>query len=200
MNKINIGADSGGKEAIERLVAAYGFRSRQALCDQLGVSKSTMANRYLRNSFPADWVIQCSLETGASLLWLSTGQGEMFPEGKNEQRKISDMVAPTISRQQLKDGKLFAETGIVLDNAYVPPGLNAPLMIDIADEAYLIESAPADIKDGQWLIEVEGLCSIKKITRIPVGKIRVSDDDVSFDCSIDDIKLIGRVCLNIKKS
>ncbi|WP_204579013.1 helix-turn-helix domain-containing protein, partial [Citrobacter cronae] len=26
-------------------------------------SKSTMANRYLRDSFPAEWVIQCALET-----------------------------------------------------------------------------------------------------------------------------------------
>lgn len=52
--------NSGGKKAIERLVEAYGFGTRQALCDHLGVSKSTMATRYMRDIFPADWVIQCA--------------------------------------------------------------------------------------------------------------------------------------------
>lgn len=43
--------NSGGKKAIERLVEAYGFGTRQALCDHLGVSKSTMATRYMRDIF-----------------------------------------------------------------------------------------------------------------------------------------------------
>lgn len=42
---------SGGKKVIERLVEAYGFSTRQALCDHLGVSKSTMATRYMRDIF-----------------------------------------------------------------------------------------------------------------------------------------------------
>ncbi len=48
---------SGGKKVIERLVEAYGFSTRQASCDHLGVSKSTMATRYMRDIFPADWVL-----------------------------------------------------------------------------------------------------------------------------------------------
>jgi hypothetical protein len=64
---IKAGNDSGGREAINRLIKAYNFSSRQQLCDHLSVSKSTMANRYLRDSFPAEWVIQCALETGISL-------------------------------------------------------------------------------------------------------------------------------------
>lgn len=76
MIQVKAGENTGGREAIHRLMAAYDFKSRQQLCDHLGASKSTMANRYLRDSFPAEWVIQCALETGVSLLWLTTGQGE----------------------------------------------------------------------------------------------------------------------------
>ncbi|MCV5942164.1 helix-turn-helix domain containing protein, partial [Escherichia coli] len=47
----------GGKKAIERMVEAYGFTTRQALCEQLGISKSSLATRYMRDSFPSDWVI-----------------------------------------------------------------------------------------------------------------------------------------------
>lgn len=34
--------EKGGLGAIERMVQAYGFETRQALCDHLGVSKSTL--------------------------------------------------------------------------------------------------------------------------------------------------------------
>lgn len=39
--------------------------------------KITMATRYMRDIFPADWVLQCVLETGVSIDWLVTGNGEL---------------------------------------------------------------------------------------------------------------------------
>ncbi|HCA6538172.1 TPA: helix-turn-helix domain containing protein, partial [Klebsiella quasipneumoniae] len=74
-NEIKINPNQGGKAAIERLVEAYGFTTRQALADHLEVSKTTLANRYMRDTFPADWIIHYALETGTSLNWLTTGQG-----------------------------------------------------------------------------------------------------------------------------
>ena len=75
MIQVKAGENTGEREAIHRLMAAYDFKSRQQLLRSLGRIKSTMANRYLRDSFPAEWVIQCAFETGVSLLWLTTGQG-----------------------------------------------------------------------------------------------------------------------------
>lgn len=51
MLNIRMGSDTGGKAAIERLLEAYGFTTKQALSEHLNVSKSTMANRVLRDSF-----------------------------------------------------------------------------------------------------------------------------------------------------
>jgi hypothetical protein len=39
-NEIKINPNQGGKAAIERLVEAYGFTTRQALADHLDVSKA----------------------------------------------------------------------------------------------------------------------------------------------------------------
>ncbi|WP_162882498.1 helix-turn-helix transcriptional regulator, partial [Serratia marcescens] len=47
----------GGQSVIDRILKAYGFSSRQAFCNHLGISQSTMANRYARDTFPADWVV-----------------------------------------------------------------------------------------------------------------------------------------------
>ncbi|WP_086955969.1 phage repressor protein CI [Xenorhabdus innexi] len=199
--EIKMGADSGGRPAIERLVRAYGFKSRQALSDHLGVSKSTMANRYLRDSFPADWVIQCNLETGASLLWLSTGQGEMFPNGENGKKteRLEDIIAPSISRVKLSGGKLNEATPVILDSELVSKELREPLIVDDGISWYLLDAQEDNIQDGLWLVDIEGMHSIKKIAKIPVSKIRVSDDDVTFDCSVNDIQFIGRVALMISK-
>ena len=58
----------GGQSVIDRILKAYGFSSRQAFCNHLGISQSTMANRYARDTFPADWVVICSMETGVALI------------------------------------------------------------------------------------------------------------------------------------
>ncbi|CDG89678.1 phage repressor protein CI [Xenorhabdus bovienii] len=195
-----MGADSGGRPAIERLVRAYGFKSRQALSDHLGVSKSTMANRYLRDSFPADWIIQCNLETGASLLWLSTGQGEMFPDGESgKTERLEDIIAPSIPRIKLSGGKLNEANPVILDSELISKELNNPLVVDDGVTWYLLDAQGNNIQDGLWLVDIEGMHSIKRIAKIPVSKIRVSDDDVTFDCSVSDIQFIGRVALVISR-
>ncbi|NHB88864.1 phage repressor protein CI [Photorhabdus tasmaniensis] len=196
ITEIKMGADSGGKQAIERLVSAYGFKSRQALSDHLGVSKSTMANRYLRDSFPADWVIQCNLETNASLLWLSTGQGEMFPKGE---RGKENVIAPTIQCVKLVGGKLNTANPVILDNEFIAKEIKKPLVVDDNNSWYLLDTEWPDVQDGLWLIDIQGMHSIKKITKIPVYKIRVCDNNVTFDCAIDEINFIGRVYLTISK-
>ncbi|MDE9482596.1 phage repressor protein CI [Xenorhabdus bovienii] len=198
--EIKMGADSGGRPAIERLVRAYGFKSRQALSDHLGVSKSTMANRYLRDSFPADWIIQCNLETGASLLWLSTGQGEMFSDGESgKTERLEDIIAPSIPRIKLSGGKLNEANPVILDSELISKELNNPLVVDDGVTWYLLDAQGDNIQDGLWLVDIEGMHSIKRIAKIPVSKIRVSDDDVTFDCSVSDIQFIGRVVLVISR-
>ncbi len=195
-----MGADSGGKQAIERLVRAYGFKSRQALSDHLGVSKSTMANRYLRDSFPADWVIQCNLETNASLLWLSTGQGEMFPDGRRKKESLENIIAPTIRRVKLVGGKLNTDSSVVLDSELIAKEIKKPLMVDDGNSWYLLDTEESGVQDGLWLVDIEGMHSIKKISKIPVSKIRVFDNDVTFDCAIDEINFVGRVYLMISRN
>uniref|UniRef100_UPI0036DA14E6 phage repressor protein CI n=1 Tax=Photorhabdus sp. RM322S TaxID=3342825 RepID=UPI0036DA14E6 len=200
ITEIKMGADSGGKQAIERLVRAYGFKSRQALSDHLGVSKSTMANRYLRDSFPADWVIQCNLETNASLLWLSTGQGEMFPDGRRKKESLENIIAPTIRRVKLVGGKLNTDSSVVLDSELIAKEIKKPLMVDDGNSWYLLDTEESGVQDGLWLVDIEGMHSIKKISKIPVSKIRVFDNDVTFDCAIDEINFVGRVYLMISRN
>ncbi|MDV7023346.1 phage repressor protein CI [Atlantibacter subterranea] len=207
---IKIGTDTGGKEAIQRLIEAYGFTTKQALCDHLHVSKSTMANRYLRDSFPADWVIQCALETGASLLWLATGQGESFPDrdskktSRNETlptiKHLQDIVAPSLPKFVLANGEMHLSGQIIFDSSLIPSQGKDIIFVQTDRNEFLVDEGQSTITNGFWLISIDGLISVSKLTRIPGNKVIVSDSENSFECALSDIDIKGRVVLTLVKS
>lgn len=88
------------KNVIDRMASAYNLKTMKALCEYFEVGISVLANRVVRNTFPAEYVIQCSLETGADLLWLCTGQGESGINGVHVIKKIvlSDDVLEKLER------------------------------------------------------------------------------------------------------
>ncbi|AVD62416.1 MULTISPECIES: phage repressor protein CI [Serratia] len=177
--------EKGGRGAIERMVEAYGFTTRQALCDQLGVSKGTLSNRYMRDSFPADWVIQCSLETGASLKWLTSGIGVMF---ENVRTDITELP-----RKKIIDGKIYDSNFYFFDKAFLPNGMKKPFILEIENKKFIADEKYVEIKDGTWVLDMDGTIVVKDIFKLPAGKIRVSDSNISFDCTPDDIKIIAKV-------
>ncbi|MFH2639657.1 phage repressor protein CI [Klebsiella aerogenes] len=193
---------TGGQAVITRLLEAYGFKTRQALCNQLNVSTSTMGTRWMRDVFPADWVIQCSIETGASVEWLSFGSGEMFPNGhsthSNETKKsanenlLGDVVA--VPRKKIVDGNLYDSNFYMLDKAILPENILMPLIIIDDDLTYVAEHSISEITDGTWLVEIEGKVSIKELIRIPVGKVRVSSPTggYAFECGINDLTPLAK--------
>ncbi|PXL04288.1 phage repressor protein [Klebsiella variicola] len=208
MRSIKVGNDSGGRDAINRLIQAYNFNSRQQLCDHLGVSKSTMANRYLRDSFPAEWVIQCALETGLSLRWLTTGQGDKHgtPGQENsfdsvtstQVRSLSEVVAPELDKASLVGGSLVEYGKVILDSSLIPHDLNNPILIHADNNAYLIDRAITPPVNGIWLVDIDGIKSIVKLARIPGNRLVVHQGESSFECAIDDIEVLGRAVKVIK--
>lgn len=189
-NEIKINPNQGGKAAIERLVEAYGFTTRQALADHLEVSKSTLANRYMRDTFPSDWIIQCALETGTSLTWLTTGLGPV-----NENAK-SDALA--IEKRVIFNGELHDSDFLLFDKSLITSALKKPLSIVDAGNIYLADEVFDEIDDGVWLVEIEGKYSIRELIRIPVGKVKVINSGSSFECLLSDIRCLAK-CIRIYK-
>ncbi|MHB0169029.1 phage repressor protein CI [Klebsiella pneumoniae] len=208
MRSIKVGNDSGGREAINRLIKAYKFNSRQQLCDHLSVSKSTMANRYLRDSFPAEWVIQCALETGVSLLWLATGQGEKNDNNTQENsfgfvnhphiKPLSEVVAPEIDKATLDGGALVDQGKVILDNSLIPHNITNPWLIHTDDGSYLVDRSGTPPVNGIWLVDIDGIKAIAKLARIPGNRLVVQQGESSFECSLDDIDIVGRAVRVIK--
>lgn len=208
MIQVKAGENTGGKEAIHRLMAAYNFKSRQQLCDHLGASKSTMANRYLRDSFPAEWVIQCALETGVSLLWLTTGQGEPGSNIDTEKninsvnlgkiKHLSDLVSPEIDKVTLTGGALVEAGKAIVDSSLLPSNSSNLLLVNTTGDSYLVDRNQTPPVNGMWLVDIDGIKSIVKLTRLPGNRLVVHQDESSFECSLDDLEVLGKALKIIK--
>ena len=176
---------SGGKKVIERLVEAYGVSTRQALCDHLGVSKSTMATRYMRDIFPADWVLQCAIETGYSLEWLSFGIGD-----KNISNTNAQILVP---KKKLISGTLIEDGAYVFDKTFLPEKICNPFIIEDLDNEYICSFEYDDISDGLWLIGIDEKISVRTLTRLPNNRLYVEGGNRGFECSRDEIQIVGIV-------
>ncbi|HBI6863410.1 TPA: phage repressor protein CI [Enterobacter cloacae] len=188
----NIMQNTGGQPVIERILKAYGFTTRQSLCKHLGISQSTMANRYARNTFPSDWTIICSIETGASLQWLISGEGAMF-EDEVEQKALA------LKHYKITDGVLASHNEIYYDSSLIPADLSSPSLVAFENSLYLIDEHEGEINDGWWVIEIDGLYSIREIFRFPGNRIRVENGKASFECQAQDIKVFGKVILKTEQ-
>lgn len=71
---------------IERLSSSYDVSSQRALAKCLDVPSNNVSAWVQRNSVPGNAIIKCSLDTGADLKWLVTGE---FAFAKNESVKIT---------------------------------------------------------------------------------------------------------------
>lgn len=191
--KLQLEFSKGGSEVLDRVIQAYGFTSKLALANHLDIASSSLANRYKRDFFPSDIVVRCIAETGATLEWLATGQGKKF---NDEELDIMKM-----SRQKIVDGKLYDAGFLMLDKVTFLPGKplpQSPLCVIEGSQQYIIEQDFSEVYDDEWLVEIEGKNSIRTLTRIPIKQVRVSGIGMAFDCGIDDIKIIGRVVLQIR--
>ena len=183
----------GGAEVLDRVIQAYGFNTKLALAEHLDIASSSLANRYKRDFFPADIVVRCMAETGATLEWLATGQGRKFNDDELDIMKLP--------RKKIVDGKLYESGFLMLDKVTFLPGKPLPQNpICVIDNTmqYIVDQHFTEVYDDVWLVEVEGKTSVRTLTRIPVGKVRVSGVGIAFDCGIDDIKIIGRIVLTIE--
>lgn len=182
---------TGGQQVIFRLVEAYGFSTRQMLCDHLGVSKSTLATRFMRDIFPAEWVVQCAIETGVSLKWLTTGQGNMF-EGIN-----ADLVE--VPKKKILDGKIQDASYVCIDKALFTRTFESPVVVIENGNTYIAEYKYTTTDDGVWIIGIDNSISIRKVIRLPGERVKVGTNEDNFECSISDIEFIGKVIFHIEE-
>ncbi|WP_213192174.1 phage repressor protein CI [Klebsiella aerogenes] len=181
----NYNIKTGAREAVERICEAYGFTSRLQLSNYLGMSASALSTRIMRDNFPADLVLLCALETGASIEWLTTGEGVTF-----------DPVASDTSRIpafKIDGADLVRQSSFLFDKAMLPNYKGELQIITDGNTRYFVDIAPHSNTDGKFLIEYSGTKSIKDLVVLPGDKLRIDWGKYPLDCNVSDVTLLGKV-------
>ncbi|MEN4906257.1 phage repressor protein CI [Rahnella bonaserana] len=177
--------ETGARPAIERICEAYGFTSRLQLANHLGISNGSLGNRIIRDNFPADIVLRCALETGASIQWLSFGEGNSFNNVEADTVRIPSF--------KLSEGELINTSSIIFDKVMLPQHFGALNVIKDGQVTYFVDICDQPIKDGKWLIEFTGNHSIRDLMLLPGDKIRIDTGKYPIDCELADMRSIGKV-------
>lgn len=171
---------------LDRIIAVYGFTQKLQLANHFEMSPSSLQNRFTRGTISYDLAAFCSLETGASLRWLLTGEGPKF----DEKPPLTD--PKVMNLYTLRDGILEGDSILNIDPSFLSKQISEGIAVRAEGKLHFVDQE-APLSDGLWLVDIEGANSIRELTLLPGKKLHVAGGKVPFECGIDEIKLIGRV-------
>lgn len=173
-------------DVLDRICEAYGFSQKIQLANHFEIASSSLSNRYTRGAISYDFAAHCSLDTGASLRWLLTGEGGAF--ACNEVlTEIKGIETFTLSEEKLK-----SDEPLTISPQFFAKPLTHGMVIRSEGKIYFVDKQ-ASLSDGLWLVDIDEAISIREITKLPGKKLHVTGGRVPFECGFDDIKTLGRV-------
>lgn len=175
------------EKLLDRICSVYGFSQKIQLANHLDIAASTLQNRYKRGNISYDFAVLCALETGADIRWLMTGQGSPNLSGTQTANDQIELKSYTIS-----EGRLLDFGTLSISNSFFSKKLIDAQCVRDGRENYIIEKS-ASLSDGTWLIDIDGAVSIRELTVLPGKKLHVAGGKFPFECSVDEIALLGRV-------
>lgn len=193
MGKFHLEMFGESAPVLDRIIEAYGFSSKLMLAQHFEMASSSLAGRYKRDNFPADLVVRCVAETGASLEWLATGQGKMFDD--------EELDVLRLPKFKIIDGEQFNAGMAMFDKVLFKQGVpfpKEPIMVQDGQDYYIVDRQFGEVYDGKWLVKIDGKVSIRELTRMPMQRVRVSGVGMAFDCELKDLEIIGRVVKGIE--
>lgn len=205
---------------IEKVLALYD--SRKSAAEQAGISVDQLAAYVQGRNAPAFPVIaRLARGRGVRLDWLATGEGEMFaggaPRGGNPDQVADYEYIPLYDVRAAAGGGAIAEEGPVIDDLafkaqWVRSELHASprdlYLIYVDGESMEPTLRPGDVilvnhqdtgpsRDGIYVLRMDDALLVKRLQRLPGGKIRASSDNAAYQpFELDgnsDIAIIGRV-------
>ncbi|HDR2703994.1 TPA: phage repressor protein CI [Enterobacter roggenkampii] len=174
------------EELLNRICEVYGFTQKIQLANHFKIAASSLQNRYTRGNMSYDFAVHCALETGVSLKWLMTGEGEKNLSANEPQHSTE------LPLFELSEGELSNIGTLSFDQQLFTKQPKKCASVKSDNSTYVIEQE-SSLSDGLWLVDIEGALSLREITVLPGKKLHVAGGKVPFECGVNDIKMIGRV-------
>ncbi|GLT18020.1 repressor [Vibrio zhanjiangensis] len=187
----------GGRSFTEKLKKVTGCKTFELMSDRYGVPNSTFSTWHTHNRTGFELIVREHLATGASVRYMALGEGEPFGgESKNA------LTSEEMQKFHLIDGALVEAGKTALDLVTLDKfGLKPSFTQVIEDDSgiYYINKESTDPVAGDYLIDVDGRLSINYLQRLPGKKLAIAFGASTIEVSEEDIKVLGRIAMEMKK-
>ncbi|AQW59952.1 helix-turn-helix domain-containing protein [Vibrio owensii] len=185
-----------GREFTEKLKAVTECKTYELLSDYYGVPNSTFSTWHTHNRTGWELIVRTHLATGASVRYMALGKGEPFPLN-NDSSPTSGIDKFIFANGQLeKTGTVdlglstLEDFGLVKDELFVIEQNGIQLYVNTA------EKQPSS---GDYVLDIDGVISVNYLQRLPGKKLAITFDTSTIEISEEDIKVVGRVAMEMKK-
>ncbi|ELC9554521.1 phage repressor protein CI [Vibrio alginolyticus] len=186
-----------GREFTEKLKDVTGCKTYDLLADYYGIPKSTFSTWHTHNRTGWELIIRTHLATGASVRYLALGEGEPFGDGEPNTLTSQDLEIFTLIDGALVEAGKTAIDLVTLDRFGLKPSLTQVIEDDLG--IYYINKESTDPVSGDYLIDIDGRLSINYLQRLPGKKLAIAFGNSTIEVSEEDIKVLGRVAMEMKK-
>ncbi|QUJ68261.1 phage repressor protein CI [Photobacterium sp. GJ3] len=187
----------GGRDFTEKLKTVTGCKTYELLSDYYGVPNSTFSTWHTHNRTGWELIVRTHLATGASIRYMALGEGEPIDSGVSNVPNVE-----SLQMYSLNDGALVETTKTTIDLMTLDRfGLKPSFTQVIEDDSgiYYINKQSVDPVAGDYLIDIDGRLSINYLQRLPGKKLAIAFGTSTIEVSEEDIKVLGRVTMEMKK-
>jgi hypothetical protein len=201
-----------GAEFTENLKHLTNCKTFNELSALLDVSKATFSTWNTHNRTSHELMVRLHLALGIPLQALAlksadrsdtnlqTEEGENVPTQPLKQDPQHQTVI--LKSYCLTKGQLL-ETGEIpyplrrINRFNLDP--NTVIEVETNDAIYLLDQSSQDAVAGNYLIDVDGRLSINPVQRLPGRKLAIAFGESTIEASENDIQVLGRVAITMKK-
>ncbi|EPE2651728.1 phage repressor protein CI [Vibrio fluvialis] len=203
-----------GSDFTRRLKLLTNCDDFQELGELLDVPKTTFSTWNTHDRTSHELMVRLHLALGIPIEELA-----LKPEDRKgtASGNISDNAANYHSAERLENpqhGSVIIKSycltnGELLDTGELPYAIRrmnsfnlkseSTIEVETNEALYLVDKNSTNLSSGKYLIDIDGTLSINHIQRLPGKKLAVVFGDSTVEVAEEDIKVVGRVAVTLKK-
>ncbi|MGY5579771.1 phage repressor protein CI [Vibrio cincinnatiensis] len=201
-----------GEAFTEKLKDITGCKTLLEMSERFDVPKATFSAWNTHDRTSHELMVRLHLALGIPIEELALKPEDLknFQPRVSEPKKIYQFEIANNPQHQTVILKSFClANGQLIETGEIPYPLRRMnsfnldhekvIEVETNEAIYLLDKSTTDAVAGNYLIDVDGRLSINQIQRLPGRKLAIAFGDSTIEASENDIKVLGRVAVTLKK-